>query len=205
MNINPREIRGKWRVGWALDFHTRSSTRLPDGRFDNEYTELGALLHTVKYYGDKRPILPIAETAAKFIKKELAVDGILVHPHLESIVPIPPSDTTRDFQPVFEIAREMGKILSLRVDPDYLIKTRQTLPHKNLESNESGREQLNGAFEIRSQSRNYRCILLFDDIYRSGETLTEATRVLHKDGNIHNKNRQSRVFVITLTQTRTRR
>lgn len=160
----------------------------------------------VKYHADKRPILLIAETAAKFVKEEFVVDEIHVHCHLKAIIPIPPSDTTRDFQPVFEIAREMRRILSVPFDSDYLLKTRQTVPYKNLETNESRREQLSGAFEIRSQSRSYPCVLLFDDIYRSGETLTEATRVLHEKGHVYNnENRKSRVLVLTLTQTRTRR
>ena len=206
MDIDPREIHGNWRTGWALDFHTRSSTLLPDGTFDNERTECGDLVYKVKYRGDRTGIPLLSETAAKFVKEKLVVDGIPVYSHLKAIVPIPPSDTTRDFQPVFEIAQEMGRVLSLRFDSNYLIKTKQTMPHKNLESNESRREQLSGAFGIQSQSKNYRCVLLFDDIYRSGETLTEATRVLHERGHIYNnKNRKSRVFVLTLTQTRTRR
>ena len=30
-DINPREIRGNWRAGWALDVHTLSSRPLPGG------------------------------------------------------------------------------------------------------------------------------------------------------------------------------
>ena len=64
---------------------------------------------------------------------------------------------------------------------------------------ENRREQLHGAFAVQAIPKKYRCVLLFDDIYRSGETLTEVTDVLHKQGNI------SRVLVLTLTQTRTKR
>jgi predicted amidophosphoribosyltransferase len=42
-------------------------------------------------------------------------------------------------------------------------------------------------------------VLLFDDLYRSGETLKEITRVLMEEGQV------SKVFVLTITKTRRKR
>jgi competence protein ComFC len=39
-------------------------------------------------------------------------------------------------------------------------------------------------------------VLLFDDLYRSGETLAEATRTLQEQGRVQ------RVYVLTVTRTR---
>ena len=39
---------------------------------------------------------------------------------------------------------------------------------------------------------------MFDDIYESGETLKEISRVLHKEGGVQN------VYVLTVTKTRTK-
>ena len=41
-------LQGNWKVGWALDFHTISSVMKPDGKFDNEYTNLGYALNRLK-------------------------------------------------------------------------------------------------------------------------------------------------------------
>ncbi len=199
INLNPQEIHGNWRAGYALDFHTVSSHLLPDGTYDTERTKIGELVFQVKYRNDRSKIQPIAEIAAKFVKEEFAVNGYSILPYLDAVIPIPPSDTNRSFQPVPEIAAKIGQILDITVISDYLIKVKETRPLKNLEEGENRREQLHGAFAIQSTPKKYRCVLLFDDIYRSGETLTEITDVLHKQGNI------SHVLVLTLTQTRTKR
>ncbi len=107
MNIKLESIHGNWRAGWTLDLHTVSSKPRPDGGFDTVRTELGELLYQLKYWHDRSKIRPIAEIAAKFVK------GRLVYPYLAAIIPIPPSDTDRPFQPVIEIAAEMGRILNL--------------------------------------------------------------------------------------------
>lgn len=199
ISLNPQEIHGNWRAGYALDFHTVSSHLLPDGTYETERTEIGELVFQVKYRNDRSKIQPIAEIAAKFVKEEFAVNGYSILPYLDAVIPIPPSDTNRFFQPVPEIAAKIGQILDIPVISDYLIKVKETRPLKNLEEGENRREQLHGAFVIQSTPKKYRCVLLFDDIYRSGETLTEITDVLHKQGNT------SHVLVLTLTQTRTKR
>ncbi len=199
MDINPRQIYGNWRSGWALDIHTVSSRLLPDGGYDTERTELGELVFQLKYRNDKSKVESIVEVAAKFVKEKYSVDGHLILPYLKAIVPIPPSDTNRVFQPVTEIAQKMGKHLKLPVKTDYLIKIKQTVPLKNLPDVESKRQQLQGAFVVQTQDFKDRCVLLFDDLYDSGTTLTEATKVLYDQGGVHH------VLVLTLTQKRTAR
>lgn len=197
IKVNPQEIRGNWRAGYALDFHTVSSHLLPDGRFDTEYTEIGKMVNRVKYHRDRSKIRPLAEIVAKFVEEEFAVAGHSVLRHISAIIPIPPSDTSRPFQPVIEIAQRMGGFLNRQVLTNYLIKTRQTKLLKNLPSVEKQAE-IQGAFEIRHQDLKGRCVLLFDDLYDSGVTLTEATKALSEQGGVH------RVLVLTLTQTRTK-
>ena len=197
MQIHPKEITGNWDAGWALDVHTQSSVPLPGGEFRTERSQLGELLYQVKYRYDKTKIPPIAEIAAEFVKGQITVDGHLAHPPPEAIIPIPPS-TARDFQPVIAIAAKIGVMLDLPAVLNYLIKVKRTPPRKNLAPDESRLEQLKGAFDLQFQNANFRCVLLFDDIYRSGETLKAATHVLRDKGGV------SRVLVLTLTQTRTK-
>ena len=198
-DINPQEIHGNWRAGWALDVHTLSSRPLPGGGYDTERTEFGELVFQLKYQQDRTKIQPIAQVAAKFIEEKFAVDGHFVLPYITAIIPIPPSDKNRAFQPVTEVAQEIGKLLSVPVRTDYLIKVKRTELLKNLPDVESKREQLRGAFAVQSQDLKNRCVLLVDDLYDSGTTLTEATKVLYEQGGVQH------VLVLTLTRTRTGR
>lgn len=193
INLNPERVQGNWRAGWTLDLHTVSSWPRPDGGFDTVRTELGELLYQLKYRHDRSRVRPIAEVAAEFVK------GRLVYRYLAAIIPVPPSDMQRPFQPVIEVAAEMGQILNLPAPSDYLVKVRETVPLKSLEGHESRREQLQGALAVRDQRFRGKYVLLFDDLYRSGETLVAATDVLHNAGRV------SRVFVLALTRTRTKR
>ena len=197
ININPRKIHGNWRAGYALDLHTVSSRRLPDEGYDTERTQIGERVFQVKYRSDRSKIRLLAESAAKFVKEEFTVDGHLVFPYLAAVIPVPPSDLARDFQPVTEIAKEMGQMLNLPVYTDYLQKVKQTDLLKNLQDVERRREELRGAFEVQSPVLRGKVVLLIDDLYDSGATLTELTDVLHKQGSVY------RVLVLTLTRTRT--
>ncbi len=199
LSINPQEIRGNWRSGWALDIHTISSRPLQGGGYDTDRTEFGELVFQAKYRHDRSKIPRIAETAAQFIKEEFVVDGYAVLPYLTAIIPIPPSDMNRVFQPVTEIAKEIGKLLNLPVGTDYLTKLKRTIPLKNIPDVKSKREQLKGAFVVQTQDFKDRCVLLFDDLYDSGVTLTEVSKVLYEQGGVRH------VLVLTLTRTRTSR
>jgi len=193
LELNPERIMGNWRAGWTLDLHTVSSSHRPDGGFDTVRTELGELLYQLKYRHDRSKISPIAKAAAVFI------EGVLAYKYLAAIVPVPPSDLQRQFQPVIEIAGEIGRNLNLPSPSDYLVKVRETTPLKNLEDQESRHEQLRDVFAVRDQRFKGKYVILFDDLYRSGETLISATAALHNKGGI------SRVYVLALTRTRRKR
>ncbi len=195
IQINPQEIHGRWRAGYALDFHTVSSHLLPDGTYDTERTEIGELVFQVKYRHDRSKIQSIAEIAAQFVREEFIVNGDLVHRYLNAIIPIPPSDTNRSFQPVTEIAAKIGILLNRPVHTHYLTKVKQTVLLKNLLDVESKQAEIQGAFVVQSQDLQRRWVLLFDDLYDSGTTLTEATNILYEQGSVRH------AFVLTLTRT----
>ena len=79
-DINPQEIHGNWRAGWALDLHTLSSRPLPGGGYDTERTEFGEWVFQLKYRHDRTKLQPIAEVASKFVKEEFAVDRYPILP-----------------------------------------------------------------------------------------------------------------------------
>ena len=180
-----------------MDVHTLSSRPLPGEGYDTKRTEFGEWVFQLKYRRDRAKIQTIAEVAAKFVKEKFVVDGYFVLPYLAAVIPVPPSDTNRAFQPVTEIVREIGKLLSVPIRTDYLAKARRTVPLKNFPDVESKREQLRGVFAVQSQDLKNQCVLLIDDLYDSGATLTEVTRTLYEQGSVQH------VLVLTLTRTRT--
>lgn len=188
MEINPKALIGNWRFGWALDLHTQ-----PSETKDYERTEIGQALYELKYCSDERKVEPIAEVAAAFLKTRK------VTPYLEAIIPIPPSDTTRRFQPVWALAKAIGKKLGKKVDFDYLRKIKPTAQLKEIEDYDERKRILKDAFEVADLRYRGQKVLLFDDLYRSGATLWEATNTLLNNGGV------DRVFVLTITKTRVKR
>ncbi len=205
--MGSQELTGNWKAGWALDLHTVWSKLLtvvtkddPESRvyisrdFLTKYTEIGELLYLLKYRSDKSKIEPIAEIAASFLTKTRKI-----FPFLTAIIPVPPSKRDRSFQPVQELAIKIGQKVNLPVPLDYLIKVKETKPLKGVEDTQSRKEQLEGAFKVRDNRFAGKYVLLFDDLFRSGETLNEITDVLVKEGKV------SKVYVLTITKTRTKR
>ena len=186
-------IKGNWRAGWALDLHTTSSSINPDGSFTNTYTEIGEKLNQLKYRNNLSVIDSLAETASSFIKE------LLVYKYLAAIVPIPPSKLDRPYQPVFLLTEKIGELVNLPAPTDYLTKNKATQPLKEITDIDTRREQLSDAFSVRDNRFKGKYVMLFDDLYRSGETLNAASSALTESGGV------SRVFVLTLTKTRVNR
>jgi predicted amidophosphoribosyltransferase len=193
MEINPLRVTGNWRDGWALDLHTTSSTRRPDGGFDNIRSPLGEELYQCKYQQDFSKVDVLADAVSEF----LLTRKIL--PRIQAIIPIPPSDTSRAYQPVPEIAKRVADRTGLSFAPNFLVKVRNTPPLKNLDDTQSRRQQLEGVFRVDDLSLKGRWVLLFDDVFRSGETLHAATEAAVTQGKVE------KVYVLTLTKTRTHR
>ena len=198
MKIDPQRITGNWTHGWALDRHTVSSVQGGDrdsggAVFQTERSELGEALYELKYRGDREQLEPIAVTIAGFIRgrSELA--------DIQAILAVPPSDTRRSFQPVDALAARIGAELGLPAPDDYIVKTRPTAALKNMADKRRRRRELEGAFTVSDQRFAGSHLLLFDDLFRSGETLKAVTVALLFDGNA------AMVSVLAATGTRSNR
>jgi competence protein ComFC len=195
----PIELKGNWTLGYALDLHTVSSkpAEVDESgnvlKWDTTHTELGEELNKLKYWKEKTRVEKIAAEAAKL------VDEYKEKWQLDVIIPIPPSDMTRPFQPVYELANAIGKKCNLVVDFSFLKKIKPTSELKGIDDAEKRREILKDAFDVEPNSLAGKDVLLFDDLFRSGETLQAATDVLLKKGKARN------VFVLTITKTRSKR
>lgn len=99
------QIYGNWTKGFALDLHTESSEYLGidsfgHDRFSTKRTKIGELLYRLKYQSDKTVIPDIINT----IKSSIKNIGIM-----DLIVPAPPSNKSRNYQPVYEICESLSK------------------------------------------------------------------------------------------------
>ena len=188
----PYEITGNWKKGIAFDNHTLSSSLVGVNEFghnvyDNKYSEMGELVYQLKYKNNR-------DSIPKIIALLLQIKGI---ENMDLIIPIPPTDGSRSFQPVTLIAQALGQQCKVEVATDLLLKKPGGPQLKNVNDPKERLSLLKDSMSI-SESRNISGlnILLVDDLYRSGSTLSAATDLLLIQG------QAASVSVITMTKTR---
>ena len=108
--LNPSRIYGTWDEGIVLDNHMLKSVFLgydENGKekFENTRTEIGELIYKFKYKTDRESLPKIMDLIKDILDKWQLKEKIDV------VIPVPPSNKTRAYQPVFEIAKEIAKYL----------------------------------------------------------------------------------------------
>jgi competence protein ComFC len=199
IKLNPKKLSGIWFEGYALDYHTLSSTFLGYDEFGHQVfetarPEIGELLYKLKYKSDKSILSDIIEATISFLEQAWKIVDIL-----DGIIPIPPSNIRRITQPVIEIADGISAKLKIPLYKDILEKIRETPELKNIYEFDKRLELLQDSFSASSDLIRGKNILLFDDLFRSGATLNAATTILYEKG------LAARVYVLTLTRTRSLR
>lgn len=190
--IQPIKLEGIWKAGFALGEHTISSQFIgydESGRerFHTERSVMGDLLYRLKYQSDIAVISEMMEIITSVSKFKT----------IDVIVPVPPSNTARKFQPVIEVAKAIGLRIGKPVHTGVVQKIKRTAQLKNVDDVEEREKILKGAFRIRTTGiYSGKTILLFDDLYQSGATLSAVTSVLYDQG------KAGSVKVLTLTKTR---
>jgi len=116
---------------------------------------------------------------------------------LDVIVPVPLHPRRlrwRGFNQSVILAREVGRSWQLPMDPFLLLRSRETPPQIQLP--EKGRRRnVRGAFALNPDKPvEAKTILLLDDVYTSGATVNECSRVLVRAG-------AREVHVLTLART----
>lgn len=187
------KLDGNWKAGWALDLHTISSVKNANGGFDNTYTDIGYALNQLKYHHSIEQLNYLGNQLIRFMNTRM------VTPYLDVILPVPPSNQ-RDIQPVYEIAYLLAQGINKKIDFNFLLKNRSTSQLKSMQDPEERERELSGVFSLENPTiYQGKKVLLVDDLYRSGSTLKEITRVLYEQGEVSN------VYVVTLTKTRVNR
>lgn len=177
---HPRQLKGPWLAGWALDFHSRfAGDELIRG-------VIGDLVFRYKYGGERDLVGELAGYWADLLAEHPEISD------LHAVVPVPPS-ARRDFDPVSHLAQALAARLGIPASLATLVKSRQTRPQKELNSLSAKLANVAGAFALRGSVADQN-LLLVDDLYDSGATLNEATRTL-------NQGHPANIIVLTLTKT----
>ena len=154
--------------------------------FDTQRSPLGELIYKLKYKGDKAVLPAIIETVAAFI--------ISWHIKPDVIVPLPPSKQ-RAFQPVIEIATQLGASLHIPVDVASLKKTGTTSQMKDIGNYPDRVKALESVLAVGKEFKG-KTVLLIDDLLQSGATMNVAARAIREQGEA------TTIYALALTRTR---
>lgn len=103
---------------------------------------------------------------------------------LDVVMPIPISrkkKIKRGFNQAELIAKPIAKALGVQIDTKTLIRIKDTTPQKKL-NNKDRIKNLEKAFKILKNSVEYKNVLLVDDIYTTGSTISECAKILKASG-----------------------
>jgi ComF family protein len=130
---------------------------------------LRALILGLKYGGE----YALARLLAGFLAEAFPMEA-------EIITYVPQDPVRKKPQHAAELlARELSRHVEIPLEP-LLVKTRSTPPQVGL-SYEERRENLQGAFAVRHSGRGER-VLLIDDVYTTGSTVSECAEALVDGG-----------------------
>ena len=188
------QIKGDWDLGYVLDWHVESSEFLGHNQFgraefDTKRTEIGEAIFQLKYRHDLTKIEPLAETMVLNLKSAFQTASF--------IIPMPPSKS-RETQQAVELARKVAEKLGIPLFENILLKKGTTPQMKDIGTKEERVNALIGCFCINDGIENSGSwdVLVIDDLYSSGASLSAATQVLR------NYQKVSKIFVAAFSRTK---
>lgn len=113
---------------------------------------------------------------------------------IDVIIPVPlhpKRRRKRGYNQAEIVAKHLGKQMSIPVDSKCVIRTKQTAAQKDL-TNSERESNIKGAFEVVQIKENVKNILIIDDIYTTGSTINEISKILRKKGDF-------KVFFLTIS------
>jgi ComF family protein len=117
--------------------------------------------------------------------------------NLDCIIPVPLHPKRlrwRGFNQAVVLGKELSRAWRVPIDPFVLVRTRPTVPQTELHEEER-RKNVRGAFAVNDGAPlKHKTLLLLDDVYTSGATVNECSRVLRRAG-------AKAVHVLTLART----
>ena len=125
----------------------------------------------------------IYKTFAKIVLKNKKVCGLLKK--YDIIIPVPihkKRKLQRGYNQTQLIAKEISKNIDIKLCNNVLVKIKNTIAQSKLNKNKR-KQNIKGAFKIlNSEKIQDKNILLFDDIYTTGSTVNECSKILTRAG-----------------------
>jgi len=154
-------------------------------QFETKRSELGELLYEFKYRRKFENLQSIMDEIIPFLDQWSVLKSI------DIIMPVPPS-IQRHFQPVIEIAQAIATHLNVSFTDQVLQKTSNE-QSKNMDRDH---KELAGTIISMKKAKRPFEILLVDDLFSTGGTITECVRMLRQDKNLQ------KIYILTMTKTR---
>ncbi|UJS23082.1 ComF family protein [Thiothrix winogradskyi] len=189
------ELKGNWKRGFAYDVHTLDSVYMGVDEHGHDSwqttrSEMGELLYRLKYQGDASVVGQIVDRLGKYKGLET----------MDAIIPVPSTNKQRKIQPVLAIAQALAQRINVPVLDNVLQKQTGGQELKNVDDPQARQALLKTSLTLNPNANLAgKNILLLDDLYRSGSTLTVATDILYQQAKVKN------VFVLVMTKTRSKR
>lgn len=157
------------------------------GRALYEYGDIAPALYRFKYGGRRE--------YADFFAREMArqLGGFIRSLEPGGLVPVPmyaAKERRRGYNQAALLARALGRELDIPVFPQMVVRTRNTIPLKSLNSEERV-NNLKKAFNLAQNGVKLKTIILVDDIFTTGSTLDQVSAVLLSGG-------CQRIYFVTL-------
>ena len=158
------------------------------GRALYEYDSIVDGIYKFKYAGRKEYARVYGEEMAKYLGE------FVKSCNADLIIPIPlhkSRQKKRGYNQASLIARCLSDMVGIPVREDILIRSKNTIPLKKLNRYER-QNNLKKAFNIGKNDVKLKTIILIDDIFTTGSTIDEASRVLKSAG-------ADKIYFITLS------
>lgn len=125
----------------------------------------------------------IYKTFAKIVLKNKKVCGLLKK--YDIIIPVPihkKRKLQRGYNQTQLIAKEISKNIDIKLCNNVLVKNKNTIAQSKLNKNKR-KQNIKGAFKaLNVQNIQGKSVLLFDDIYTTGSTANECSKILKEAG-----------------------
>lgn len=176
---HPKQLIGPWDSGWALGFHSRFQGS------DWKRSQVGEMAFRLKYHSDFSVIQPLIQKMKELIQAHPEIGQV------DLIIPMPAS-VQRKKDPVSCFTKELASQLKVNYWP-MLEKSRKTEQQKQFQTLAQKKANVAGAFRLQSSIKGKK-VLVVDDLFDSGATLEEITKLLKQAG-------ADKVNVLTITCT----
>ncbi len=163
-------------------------------------THTGALRKAIiafKFYGRRRLAQPLGEMLIQYVQEGTAAADAMAPNAIDIVVPVPlheARESWRGYNQALLLAQSVADALQTPLRPDVLLRSRETEPQIDLTPRQR-RDNVRGAFEAPlPEAVENRGVLLIDDVFTTGNTLSECARVLKRAG-------VARVACLTLSRS----